>query len=119
MKKEKIMKHELVHETVNIKGWDVVGPIDWKIGDETELPELMQASGETVSSTAGELSKKVRVNPDLERKLWTTKVQRDIDDCQKKYPSSCAMQLGFLADKWDVDARHLKTNYRVFGGLMT
>jgi len=86
---------------------------------ETELPELMQASGETVSSTAGELSKKVRVNPGLERKLWTTKVQRDIDDCQKKYPSSCAMQLGFLADKWDVDARHLKTNYRVFGGLMT
>ena len=31
------MIHELVHETVNIKGWDIVG-VDWKIGDETELP---------------------------------------------------------------------------------
>jgi len=29
---------ELVHETVNIKGWDMVGSVDWKIGDETELP---------------------------------------------------------------------------------
>ena len=28
----------LVHETVNIKGWDICGPVDWKIGDETELP---------------------------------------------------------------------------------
>jgi len=28
----------LVHETVNIKGWNVVGSIDWKIGKETELP---------------------------------------------------------------------------------
>ena len=32
------MKHELVYETVNIKGWDIVGPINWKIGKETELP---------------------------------------------------------------------------------
>ena len=32
------MIHELVHETVNIKGWDVVGSVDWKIGKETELP---------------------------------------------------------------------------------
>ena len=32
------MVHELVHETVNIKGWDVVGSVDWKIGKETELP---------------------------------------------------------------------------------
>ena len=32
------MIHELVHETINIKGWDIVGPIDWTIGDETELP---------------------------------------------------------------------------------
>jgi len=32
------MVHELVHETVNIKGWDVVGPVDWNIGDETQLP---------------------------------------------------------------------------------
>ena len=30
------MIHELVHETVNIKGWDIVGPIDWTIGKETE-----------------------------------------------------------------------------------
>ena len=30
------MVHELVHETVNIKGWDVVGPINWEIGEETE-----------------------------------------------------------------------------------
>ena len=29
---------ELVHETVNIKGWDMVGPVDWKIGEKTELP---------------------------------------------------------------------------------
>ena len=29
---------ELVHETVNIKGWDIVGSVDWKIGKETELP---------------------------------------------------------------------------------
>ena len=29
---------ELVHETVNIKGWDMVGSVDWKIGDETKLP---------------------------------------------------------------------------------
>ena len=32
------MIHELVHETVNIKGWDIVGSIDWTIGKETELP---------------------------------------------------------------------------------
>jgi len=32
------MKHELVHETVNIKGWDICGPVNWKIGDETQLP---------------------------------------------------------------------------------
>ena len=32
------MVHELVHETVNIKGWDIVGSVDWKIGKETELP---------------------------------------------------------------------------------
>ena len=32
------MIHELVHETVNIKGWDIVGSVDWKIGKETELP---------------------------------------------------------------------------------
>ena len=32
------MIHELVNETVNIKGWDIVGPIDWTIGKETELP---------------------------------------------------------------------------------
>ena len=37
-KKEKTMKHELVHETVNIKGWDMVDRIDWKIGEKTELP---------------------------------------------------------------------------------
>ena len=29
---------ELVHETVNIKGWDICGSIDWTIGKETELP---------------------------------------------------------------------------------
>ena len=28
----------LVHETVNIKGWNIVGSVDWKIGKETELP---------------------------------------------------------------------------------
>jgi len=29
----------LVHETYQIKGWDVVGPIRWtEIGNETELP---------------------------------------------------------------------------------
>ena len=28
----------LVNETVNIKGWDIVGSVDWKIGKETELP---------------------------------------------------------------------------------
>jgi len=29
----------LVHETYQIKGWDVVGPINWiEIGDETGLP---------------------------------------------------------------------------------
>ena len=32
------MVHDLVHETVNIKGWDIVGSVDWKIGKETELP---------------------------------------------------------------------------------
>ena len=32
------MVHELVHETVNIKGWDICGPVNWKIGKETELP---------------------------------------------------------------------------------
>ena len=32
------MVHELVHETVNIKGWDMVGHVDWKIGEKTELP---------------------------------------------------------------------------------
>ena len=32
------MVHELVHETVNIKGWDIYGPVNWKIGKETELP---------------------------------------------------------------------------------
>ena len=34
------MVHELVHETINIKGWDIVGAgsIDWKIGGKTELP---------------------------------------------------------------------------------
>ena len=33
------MKHELVHETYQIKGWDIVGVIKWtEIGDETELP---------------------------------------------------------------------------------
>ena len=29
---------ELVYETITIKGWDIVGSVDWKIGDETELP---------------------------------------------------------------------------------
>ena len=29
------MVHELVHETVNVKGWDICGPIDWEIGEET------------------------------------------------------------------------------------
>ena len=30
---------ELVHETYQIKGWDIVGPIRWtEIGNETELP---------------------------------------------------------------------------------
>ena len=28
----------LVYETVNIKGWDIVGSVDWKIGKKTELP---------------------------------------------------------------------------------
>ena len=32
------MIHELVHETININGWDIVGSVDWKIGDRTELP---------------------------------------------------------------------------------
>jgi len=32
------MIHELVHETINIKGWDIVGSIDWTVGKETELP---------------------------------------------------------------------------------
>ena len=32
------MKHKLVYETINIKGLDIVGPINWTIGDETELP---------------------------------------------------------------------------------
>ena len=32
------MIHELVHETVNIKGWDICGPISWEIDEETELP---------------------------------------------------------------------------------
>ncbi len=38
IKKEKTMKHKLVHETINIKGWDMVGSVDWKIGEKTELP---------------------------------------------------------------------------------
>jgi|TARA_R110000782_G_scaffold122373_1_gene213623 hypothetical protein len=33
------MKHELVHETINIKGWDIVGSINWKIGEKTELED--------------------------------------------------------------------------------
>ena len=33
------MKQELVHETTNIKGWDIVGPVDWKIGKKTELED--------------------------------------------------------------------------------
>ena len=32
------MVHELVHETVNVKGWDICGPVNWEIGEETELP---------------------------------------------------------------------------------
>ena len=37
LKKELNMK--LVHETYQIKGWDIVGGIRWtEIGDETELP---------------------------------------------------------------------------------
>ena len=36
--KEKTMKHKLVHETINIKGWDMVGNVIWKIGEKTELP---------------------------------------------------------------------------------
>ena len=32
------MVHELVHETINIKGWDMVGPVGWEIGEKTELP---------------------------------------------------------------------------------
>ena len=32
------MVHELVHETVKIKGWDICGPISWEIGGKTELP---------------------------------------------------------------------------------
>ena len=33
------MVHDLVHETYQIKGWNIVGPISWtEIGDETELP---------------------------------------------------------------------------------
>ena len=85
----------------------------------TDLLELMILSGEVPDGSPQELQRKVRNNPNLEHKLWTTKVQRDIDDCQKKYPGSCAQQLGVLADKWDVDARHLKTYYRSRGGKMT
>ena len=33
------MKHELVHETINIKGWDIVGSVNWKIGKKTELED--------------------------------------------------------------------------------
>ena len=37
LKKE--LNMELVHETYQIKGWDIVGGISWtEIGDETELP---------------------------------------------------------------------------------
>ena len=85
----------------------------------TELLELMILSGEVPDGSPQEITRRVRNNPNLERKLWNTKVQRDIDECQKKYPGSCAQQLGVLADKWDVDARHLKTNYRAHGGMMT
>ncbi len=85
----------------------------------TELLELMILSGEVPDGSPQELQRKVRNTPKLERKLWNTKVQRDIDDCQKKYPGSCAQQLGVLADKWDVDARHLKTYYRSRGVMMT
>ena len=28
----------LVYETINIKGWNICGSIDWTIGKETELP---------------------------------------------------------------------------------
>ena len=33
------MKHKLVHETLNIKGWNIVGSVNWKIGKETELDD--------------------------------------------------------------------------------
>ena len=43
LKKEKIkdlkMKHTLVHETINIKGWNIVGSVNWKIGKKTELDD--------------------------------------------------------------------------------
>jgi hypothetical protein len=85
----------------------------------TELLELMILAGESPDGSPQELVRRVKNNSKLERKLWGTKVQRDIDDCQGKYPGSCAQQLGVLADKWDVDARHLKTYYRSRGGMMT
>ena len=84
-----------------------------------ELPELMREAGETPADSRVDNIKKVSGNPGLAAKLWRVKGQRDVDDCQAKYPGSCAMQLGFLADKWDLDARHLKTNYRAYGGMMT
>ena len=29
----------LVHETINIKGWNIVGSVNWKIGKKTELDD--------------------------------------------------------------------------------
>ena len=49
------MIHELVHETVNIKGWDIVGAgsIDWTIGKETELPFEDHQPGKTLHYIEG------------------------------------------------------------------
>ena len=86
---------------------------------ETEVSELMREAGMTPDGSPRELARKVQNSPALEHALWSTKVQRDIEDCRGKYPGSCAQQLGVLADKWDIDARHLKTYYRSRGGMMT
>ena len=86
---------------------------------ENELLELMTLSGVPSEGGTKQLASKVRGNPELEHLLWTTKSQRDIEDCRGKYSGSCAQQLGVLADKWDVDARHLKTYYRTRGGMLT
>ena len=84
-----------------------------------ELAGLMQEEGISPAPSKAANLKRVGNDPELSARLWRRKGQRDVDDCQAKYPGSCAMQLGFLADKWDLDARHLKTNYRAYGGMMT